>query len=134
MNLSRDGKLKMGPLWDYDIAFGNVDYGNCGDPEGFYIKDIPWYKRLFEDPEFVSIVKERFEYFYSQKDIIFLQINENADYLKYAAVENNNKWGTLYNYTWPNNEILGSYQNEVQNMKNWLYKRFEWLNTAILAL
>ena len=134
MNLSRDGKLKMGALWDYDIAFGNVDYGNCGDPEGFYIKDIPWFIRLFEDPEFVSLVKERFEYFYSQKDIIFLQINENADYLKYAAIENNNKWGTLYNYTWPNNEILGSYQNEVQNMKNWLYKRFEWLNTAILAL
>jgi hypothetical protein len=134
MNLSRGGKLKMGPLWDYDIAFGNVDYGNCGDPEGFYIKDIPWYKRLFEDPAFVSIVKERFAYFYSQKNVIFSEINRNAEYLQYAAIENNNKWGTFYIYTWPNNEILGSYRNEVQNMKNWLNRRFEWLNTAISLL
>lgn len=42
--------------------------------------------------------------------------------------------GTLYNYTWPNSDIMGSYQNEVQNMKNWLSRRFEWLNTAFSAL
>lgn len=134
MNLSRGGKLKMGPLWDYDIAFGNVNYGDCGDPEGFYIKAIPYYKRLFEDPAFVSLVKERFAYFYSQKNVIFNEINRNAEYLQYAAVENNNKWGTFYNYTWPNNEILGSYRNEVQNMKNWLNRRFEWLNDAMSTL
>ena len=40
----------------------------------------------------------------------------------------------LYNYTWPNYEILGKYQNEVQNMKNWLNRRLEWLNNAISAL
>jgi hypothetical protein len=134
MNLSRGGKLKMGPLWDYDIAFGNVNYGDCGAPEGFYIKAIPYYKRLFEDPAFVSLVKERFAYFYSQKNVIFNEINRNAEYLQYAAVENNNKWGTFYNYTWPNNEILGSYRNEVQNMKNWLNRRFEWLNDAMSTL
>ena len=42
--------------------------------------------------------------------------------------------GTLYVYTWPNSDIMGSYQNEVQNMKNWLSRRFEWLNTAFSAL
>lgn len=41
---------------------------------------------------------------------------------------------TLYNYTWLNNEIWGTYQSEVQNMKNWLSRRFEWLNTAFSAL
>ena len=65
---------------------------------------------------------------------IFAEINRNAEYLQYAALENNNKWGTLYNYTWPNSDIMGSYQNEVQNMKNWLSRRFEWLNTAFSAL
>jgi hypothetical protein len=29
---------------------------------------------------------------------------------------------------------MGSYQNEVQNMKNWLSRRFEWLNNAFSAL
>lgn len=136
MNLSREGKLKMGPLWDFDIAFGNINYSvlQAESVDGFWIKTVPWYVRLFSDPAFVSLVKERFDYFYSQKEVIFNEINRNAEYLQYAAVENNNKWGTLYNYTWPNSDILGSYQNEVQNMKNWLNRRLEWLNNAISAL
>lgn len=135
MNLSREGKLKMGPLWDFDIAFGNIDYHpQVIGLEGFWVKTSPWFTRLFEDPAFVSLVKERFAYFYGKQNEIFLEINHNAEYLQYAAVENNNKWGTLYNYTWPNYEILGKYQNEVQNMKNWLSRRFEWLNTAISEL
>lgn len=135
MNLSRNGKLKMGPLWDFDLAFGNVDYNTNDNPEGFWLKNnIAWYKSLFKDPAFVSLVKERFDYFYSQKDVIFNEINRNAEYLQYAAVENNNKWSTLYNYTWPNNEVLGSYQNEVQSLKTWLNRRFEWLKTALYAL
>ena len=135
MNLSREGKLKMGPLWDFDIAFGNIDYHpQVIGLEGFWVKTSPWFTRLFEDPAFVSLVKERFAYFYGKQNEIFLEINRNAEYLQYAAVENNNKWGTLYNYTWPNYEILGKYQNEVQSMKNWLSRRFEWLNTAISEL
>ena len=135
MNLSRDGKLKMGPLWDYDIAFGNVNYLGNDNPEGFWILEkVTWYKRLFKDPKFVELVKERFAYFYGRRNDIFAEINSNADYLQYAALENNNKWGILYNYTWPNSDILGTYQNEVQNMKNWINRRLEWLNTAISAL
>ena len=125
----------MGPLWDFDIAFGNINYNvNVVDPEGYWIKGVAWYKQLFKDPAFVELVKERFNYFYSQKDVIFSEINRNANYLQYAALENNNKWGTLYNYTWPNSDIMGSYQNEVQNMKNWLNRRLEWLNTEFSAL
>ena len=127
MHLKRGDKLKMGPLWDFDIAFGNVDYNGNYTSDGFWIKDVTWYSRLFEDPAFVAKVKERFDYFYSRKDDIVSEINANAQYLRYSAQENNNKWHTLYTYTWPNYDIWGSYQNEVQSMKEWLHARFEWL-------
>ena len=127
MNLKRGGKLKMGPLWDFDIAFGNVDYGNCSTPEGFQIKKDRWYIRFFEDPAFVAKVKERFNYFYGKREDIMREINASAKYLKYAVQENENKWHTFYTYTWPNYDIWGSYNNEVQSMKEWLNARFEWL-------
>lgn len=127
MNLKRGGKLKMGPLWDFDIAFGNIDYSESHDPRGYLIRHASWYSRLFQDPAFVAKVKERFSYFYSHKDDIMQNINENAQYLRYSVEENNNKWGTFYNYTWPNYDVWGSYLNEVQYMKNWLNERFEWL-------
>ena len=71
MNLARDGKLKMGPLWDFDIAFGNVNYNGCDKPEGFWIKPVAWYARLFQDPSFVQKVKERFAYFYDNREGIY---------------------------------------------------------------
>ena len=128
MNLSVDDKLKMGPLWDFDIAFGNIDYTECDSPIGFYIRDVPWFHRFFEDKYFIDKVKERFIYFYNNRHEIYSKINDNANYLKHSIIENNNKWNTLYVYTWPNNTILGSYENEVQYLKDWLEKRFVWLN------
>ena len=48
MNLQRGGKLKMGPIWDFDIAFGNVkENGSTAMlPEGFMLDWSLWYQRL----------------------------------------------------------------------------------------
>ena len=107
MNLKRGGKLKMGPLWDFDIAFGNIDYHGAYLIDGFWVKKATWYSRLFEDPAFVAKVKERFSYFYSKQDDIMREIDSNANYLKYAVQENENRWHTFYTYTWPNYDIWG---------------------------
>lgn len=56
MSLARDGKLKMGPLWDFDLGMGGYITGRefVNDPEGFYIKTNTgsWIERLFLDPAF----------------------------------------------------------------------------------
>ena len=124
----------MGPLWDFDIALGNIDYNGNWETEGFWIKGVAWYNRLFQDPAFVAKVKERFNYFYNKQSDIMNEINLNAQYLRYSVIENNNKWGTFYNYTWPNYDIWGNYQSEVQSMKSWIQKRFEWLKEQFDAM
>lgn len=129
MSLRRGGKLKMGPLWDFDIAFGNVNYEGNYSTTGLMLRWYFWFSRLFQDPAFVAKVKERFEYFYSRKDDIIREINEKARYLKLSVEENNSKWGTFYTYISPNYNIWGNYMNEVQSMKNWLNDRFEWLKS-----
>lgn len=127
MTYEPGGKLYMGPLWDFDIAFGNVNYNNCQFPEGFYIKNVKWYSRLFEDPLFIAKVKDRFDYFYNNQNEILAYINSCADYLQYSMLENNAVWGTLYQATWPNFAVLGNYENEVQYLKSFFLKRMEWL-------
>lgn len=135
MNLSRGGKLKMGPIWDFDIAFGNINYNGNNTPEGFMIKNkASWYARLFKDENFVAKVKERFNYYYENKNVLFDEVNENASYLKYSVVENNAVWNTLYEYTWPNYAIWGSYDNEVAYLKQWIEARMEWLKAEFDAM
>lgn len=128
-NLRRGGKLKMGPLWDFDSSIGNyLPEGNdCEKPEGFYVKDRAWFIQFFKDPLFVKCVKERFEYFYSHKMELMGVINTYASYLEKSAIENNNRWPILYNYTYGDYYNWGSYLNEVEWMKEWLLARLEWL-------
>lgn len=128
MNVDAKGTLRMGPIWDFDISLGNINYNGNMTPEGFWIKNSYFISRMFDDPSFTSLVRTRFDYFKSHINEIYNWINQRSEYLKYSAVENNNVWETLYKDTWPNYAVVGTYQNEVVYMKSFLKKRMEWLD------
>ena len=134
MHLERGGKLKMGPLWDFDIAYGNLkesgsSYLKWISPQGNLLTQTKWYSRLMKDPAFVARLKERFDFFYKHRNDVFMFLNDYADYLRYSVIENEDRWGTLYHYTYKNADIWGSYKNEVQDLKEWLNTRFEWMKS-----
>ena len=134
LNVITGEKIKMGPLWDFDLAFGNVNYSECEYPEGFWVKDHKWYARLFQDPAFVTKVKTRFLYFRENQNFILDKMDSYANYLKWAQQENDDKWNTIGVYVWPNSVVLGSYEAEVTHLKNWYTTRMNWLNTAYNGL
>jgi hypothetical protein len=131
MNYRRGGKLKMGPVWDFEKAFG--DAGSTGS-SGFVIKDVSWYKRLFNDPAFVAKVKERFDYYYNHQEDILKSINENAQYLKYAIQEDNTKWDTFKSFMSSDADTWVLYQGQVSSMKSWLTERMRWLKEQFDAM
>lgn len=135
MNLARGGKLKMGPIWDFDIGYGKGIYNGVDDPKGFWIHtNVGWYSQLFKDPNFVQKVKERFDYFYGNRTEIYAGIYTNADYLKYSIIENNRVWRSLSYEQLSDNKISGLYQNELLDLINWLEIRFQWLNEQYLKM
>ncbi len=134
----KDGKIHMGPDWDFDIGFGNIDYGTCNNYENFYIMNSGWHKRLFEDPEFVEQMKNRWN---ETKTSLFAAINttiqKQADYLAKSAELNFTRWPILGSYVWPNPSGYSdrkTYQSEVDYLISWLNKRYTWLDSAINSL
>ena len=134
LNVIPGSQIKMGPLWDFDLAFGNVDYADSRYPEGWWVKYNPWYERLFQDPYFVAKVKERFEYFNNNQDLIINKIDSYSEQLKWAQEENDDKWQTMGVFVWPNPVVFDTYQEEVDNMKSWYSTRMSWLESAIDGL
>ena len=63
-------KIKMGPLWDFDLSYGNVDYSDAEFPLGYWVKYNPWISRLFEDPVFADQVAARYDDYYNIMDIL----------------------------------------------------------------
>lgn len=127
LNVIPGETIKMGPLWDFDLSFGNVDYSDSRYTDGFHIRWNPWYNRMFTDPVFIARVKERFAFFRANQDFIMDKIDAYAQKLAYAQQENNDKWETMGTYVWPNPVIFETYEEEVEHLKTWYATRMDWL-------
>jgi len=130
LNVIPGEKIKMGPLWDFDLAFGNVDYSECEYPTGFWVKDHAWFDRLFKDEVFVEKVKSRFLYYRENQNFILEKIDFYATQLKWSQFENDKKWDLFGNYVWPNPVYYDTHEAEVDHLKKWYVERMNWLDTA----
>jgi spore coat protein CotH len=131
MNMVLGEKLKMGPIWDFDLGFGNVDYSITEQPEGFWVRENPWLKRLFEDQDFSKKVRERFAYYKENETHIMVMIDKYAAKLDRSQYENNQVWQTLGVYVWPNPVWFDTYGEEVSHLKRWISIRMNWLDANL---
>jgi hypothetical protein len=150
MHKDKGEKLKMGPIWDFNLAFGNVNYCTGSSPEGWIYRFndvcpddtwlVPfWWGRFMEDLAFVSALKERWNNlrtnFFTNSEILqrIASLEENLK-ISNAAKNNFSKWLVLGEYVWPNDYIGNSYDDEISYLKDWIVNRMEWLDTEINSL
>lgn len=139
---SENGKLAMGPVWDYDISFGLADYDDGSNPEGWQayrhydgLWSSPfWTTSLMIDPVFKNKLAKRW-YELNNNILSPATINnfldENIEYLTEARQRNFARWKDLFNpviYTWPNKNRFSSYEEEINYLKNWIVQRSSWLS------
>ena len=138
---SKVGKLSLGPLWDFNLAFGNADYcqgslttgwgsdfnQNCSDTY-----TIPfWWDKLKTDTTYINELKCRWDSLRVHQmhtDSIFLSIDSLVVQLDESQERNFMKWSILDSYVWPNNYVGLSYENEITYLKNWIEDRVVWMD------
>lgn len=138
MHKDRGGKLKMGPVWDFNLSFGNADYNEGWMPSGWYYTQINqeqylhgWYTRFFQDPAFKEAYKKRWWLLRKgpfSTEYILNMMQENAELLEEAQIRNFNRWPTLGTYVWPNWYIGDTYEDEVTWMRQWAVDRLSWMD------
>ncbi len=133
----RGGKLKMGPIWDYDLAFGNCEcwgyqdatgYANVAGPEGWTY----WAPQLLKDPEFRRRYNERWDELragpFSDANLTAL-IEGSVAELEGAIQRNFVRWPILGKYIWPNMPpIPTTYDGEIERLNDWFETRLNWLD------
>ena len=131
LQLSEGGKLKMGPIWDWDQSFGNANFYDGDNPEGWYWPfiretEINWFARLNKDPQFQRRHAERW-FELRRGPFATAQILERIDAfvatLGDARRRNSDRWPTR-----------SEYQNYVQRMKSWIRQRVEWIEQQMTPL
>ena len=85
MHKDKGGKLTMGPVWDFDWETYMIS-------PWFKIKDALYYKRLFEDQRFVTLVKERWTALKPAFETLPAYIRSEAEKIRTSESFNHELW------------------------------------------
>ncbi len=139
------GLLHAGPVWDFNIAFGNVDYCDGWLTEGFVYQTnwcfsypdnyTPWWESLLmEDPYFTGEFRCRWDDLRGDvlsQDNIETILDREAARLSDAEPRDHALWPTLGNDLWPNWYVGETYEDELEYLRDWIVLRTEWLDANL---
>ncbi len=145
---SKDPRLKAGPVWDYNLAFGNANYCehdkvegwlndfNLRCPQDYWLQPF-WFKRFWSDHKYAAALGQRWQKL--RKDTlsdarINAQIDSLAAELEEAQERNFQRWNILKTWVWPNAYVGNTYYAEIQYLKIWLKDRALWLDKNMAVL
>ena len=131
----RGGRIRAGPIWDWNLSFGNCNGKQGWMPEHWLWpqlddKEYAWYRRLFEDPDFAQRYVDRWAEL--RKTVfatsrILARVDEIASLLRESQARNFEKWPILGQGVNPNWFVGETYEDEVKWMKEWIAKRLDWI-------
>jgi hypothetical protein len=125
----RQGKITFGPHWDFDRALGSTD-GRDDNPRQWNTGPFfggEWWPRLFGDPDFWQQWVDRWQEL-RRTHFSLLNLNNVIDQLcdevREAQPREYAKWGLQ-----PRG---GSYQSEIELMKDWLSNRIDFIDGQLV--
>ena len=137
-----DDLVHLGPAWDYNLGFGNVDFGTEGaqfTKKWLYNKEgnrIWWFVRLLEEPDYAEQFNCRWSYYKQKSGVIstafqFGVIDSAIAEMGEAVTRNHYHWETLGRYVWPNFFVGETYEEEKNYLKTWIDERIAWIDINV---
>lgn len=146
-----DPKIYAGPVWDFNLAFGNADYYEGWKTDGWQIDlltnihNIPdwesfltpfWWKNLFEDSTFRNKIYLKWYYLRNNSLVtskVLSYVDSLVTLLDEAKTRNFERWPVLGQYVWPNPFVGNTYQEEINYLKTWIVDRLNWLDQNMVG-
>jgi len=147
---SRNPKLFAGPVWDFNLAFGNADY-HAGwltngweleylteyqNMSGEYFLTPFWWRKLFDDTKFRNKVYARWQNVKNNSlkvQNIYHYIDSLVQLLDESKTRNFEKWPVLGTWVWPNYFVGQTYEQEISFLKSWTANRINWLDQNMIG-
>jgi len=148
---SRNPKIFAGPVWDFNLGFGNADYYNGWLKTGWQLEfltdyqNIPsgepfltpsWWRKLFDNSAFRNKVYARWQNLKTNvisTQTIFGYIDSLTILLDESKTRNFQKWPVLGVWVWPNYFVGQTYAQEIAYLKSWTFDRLNWMEINMIG-
>lgn len=124
------GKLRAGPIWDYNLTYGHDEFGSRSRYDVWQFDNDDnngpkFWKDLFDTDEFrCHFAKRWFEVTAEGNPLDYNEISNRMDEIDVLITEavgrDNQRWHKMQQHT-----------SEIQSMKTWIQQRINWLNQNI---
>ena len=131
----RNGKLRAGPIWDYDLTYGNDlfhwgfdrSHTNVWQIDNWDNTGSKFWKDLFNNPTFKCYLIKRWKELTATNGplnyfVVAEKMEQFSKLTSEAMVRENKRWGTIPNQS-----------GEITKMKEWIQTRINWLNTRLTS-
>ncbi len=135
----KDGKLKMGPIWDFDLAFGSYyryeagDWATIGEADGYV--GITWMNYLKDDPAFMARFTARWNEIKGELKQTALDCVDRMGALVTPSAEMNFRvWNILE--VWvpaqPSDHYqYNTYAKRLARLRQFIIDRYQWLDDQL---
>lgn len=134
-----DGKCFAGPVWDYDMAFGN--HARNRDPYAFIAKNekktprfsSPYYNALWNNDSFYQRMLEVYssEFVPILQEMIDYGIDDQQKLISASSRMNSIRWRRMYD-AWLIHDSSAGKGGDPLKIKDYLHQRVQFLNSAWL--
>ncbi len=131
-----DGKIKMGPVWDFEWSIGIGWYdGERPNPDHTLVgkgNTLPYFGIIIKDSAFMQNVKEKWDRIYPTLwEELRSFILEKASEIEVSQALNFARWPILKEKISAGGVPLGSWESELECDLSFLESHIEWLNRQI---
>jgi hypothetical protein len=129
----RGGKLRAGPVWDFDLTYGNDlfhwgldrSHTDVWQFDNWDNTGSKFWKDLYNNTQFKCYLTKRWKELSAANgplnySVIVDKMDQLSSLIYEAAAREHKRWGTVPNQN-----------GEIAKMKEWLQARFNWMNTKL---
>jgi len=137
---SNGGRLTMGPVWDFNHAYGSAHErgGRFSDGWRIYRQRVPfWWHVLLADSLFVDRLVGRWEELRRNilhEDRLFNWIDSVASIIEVALQRDHSLWRSHDIVVWLDAWKTRSFSEDVHFLKTWLHDRLCWMDEHLHAV
>ena len=141
---SWNAKLNAGPMWDFNLSYGNADYCDADLTTGWqynfnnvcnFTTSIPfWWKKLLQSPTYANGLRCRWEELrngpLSTSNINYF-IDSVANYIQEGRIRNFQRWPIIGQYVNWNGFVGATYQEDLDYLKTYIQNRALWIDNNL---